>query len=104
MIGLMQRRAAGVTTGRSTPSTGNPYLFIVGCPRSGTTLLQRIVDAHPLIAMTPETQWVARWCNRKGLTSGGCVNRACDVSGGRFLEDADQIVAIRGVSVLEKIA
>ena len=72
----MQRRAAGVTTGRSTPSTGNPYLFIVGCPRSGTTLLQRIVDAHPLIAMTPETQWVARWYNRKSLTSGGCVNRA----------------------------
>lgn len=25
-------------------------MFIVTCPRSGTTLLQRIVDAHPDIA------------------------------------------------------
>src|ERR687894_1929708 len=24
----------------------NPNVFIVGCPRAGTTLLQRIVDAH----------------------------------------------------------
>jgi hypothetical protein len=33
-------------------------VFIVGCPRSGTTLLQRIVDAHPQIAVTPETHWI----------------------------------------------
>src|SRR5215472_17428060 len=32
----------------------NPYVFIVGCPRSGTTLPQRMLDAHPKIAMTPE--------------------------------------------------
>jgi hypothetical protein len=36
----------------------NPFVFIVGCPRSGTTLLQRIVDAHPQIAITPETHWI----------------------------------------------
>jgi hypothetical protein len=36
----------------------NPYVFIVGCPRSGTTLLRRIVDAHPEIAITPETHWI----------------------------------------------
>jgi sulfotransferase family protein len=36
----------------------NPYLFIVGCPRSGTTLLSRIVDAHPQIAVLPETHWI----------------------------------------------
>jgi hypothetical protein len=40
-------------------STGrNPYLFIVGCARSGTTLLQRIVDAHPDIAIIHEMHWV----------------------------------------------
>ena len=38
----------------------NPYAFIVGCPRSGTSLLQRMVDAHPVIAITPETNWIAR--------------------------------------------
>lgn len=29
--------------------------FIVGCPRSGTTLLRRMLDAHPDIAVAPET-------------------------------------------------
>src|SRR5579864_4676725 len=38
----------------------NPYVFIVGCPRSGTTLLQRIADAHPQLAITPEAQWIPR--------------------------------------------
>ena len=39
----------------------NPYVFIVGCPRSGTTLLRRIVDAHPAIAILPvETHWIPK--------------------------------------------
>jgi hypothetical protein len=38
----------------------NPYVFIVGCPRSGTTLLQRMVNAHPDIAITPESHWIPR--------------------------------------------
>lgn len=29
--------------------------FIVGCPRSGTTLLRRMLDAHPDVAVAPET-------------------------------------------------
>ncbi len=29
----------------------NPYDFIIGCPRSGTTLLQRIVGAQPASAV-----------------------------------------------------
>ncbi len=33
----------------------NPFVFIVGCPRSGTTLLQRVVDAHPRLAII--NQW-----------------------------------------------
>jgi hypothetical protein len=36
------------------------HLFIVGCARSGTTLLHRIVDAHPQIAITPEMHWITR--------------------------------------------
>jgi hypothetical protein len=38
----------------------NPYLFIVGAPRSGTTLLRRLVDAHPDIAVTRETHWITK--------------------------------------------
>ncbi|MCG5217255.1 sulfotransferase family protein [Streptosporangium sp. KLBMP 9127] len=33
-------------------------LFIVGCPRSGTTLLQLMMHAHPRIAIPPETRFV----------------------------------------------
>lgn len=52
----------------------NPYLFIVGCPRSGTTLLRRIVDAHPEIAITRETHWIPEFFKRRtGITSDGLV-------------------------------
>ena len=39
----------------------DPYLCIVGCARSGTTLLHRIVDAHPLLAITPEMHWISHY-------------------------------------------
>ncbi len=52
----------------------NPYVFIVGCPRSGTTLLRRMVDAHRQIAITHETHWIAkRFEKRTGLTPEGFV-------------------------------
>lgn len=31
--------------------------FIVGCPRSGTTLLQSILDSHPDVAVPPESHF-----------------------------------------------
>jgi hypothetical protein len=50
----------------------NPFVFFVGCPRSGTTLVRRMVDAHPQIAMTPETHWVVETFERRmGLTDDG---------------------------------
>src|SRR5258708_32048607 len=57
----------------------NPYVFIVGCPRSGTTLLQRMADAHPQMAITHESQWfdkrwIVEWLDaRRGLTPEGFV-------------------------------
>jgi len=52
----------------------NPYLFIVGCPRSGTTLLRRMLDAHPLVAIPREQHWLPKWFERrKGLTPEGLV-------------------------------
>jgi hypothetical protein len=32
--------------------------FVVGVPRSGTTLLRLFLDAHPDLAIPPETQWL----------------------------------------------
>src|ERR687896_1092550 len=52
----------------------NPYVFIVGHPRSGTTLLRRMVDAHPAIAITPETHWILRYFeSRTGITPDGFI-------------------------------
>lgn len=52
----------------------NPYVFIVGCTRSGTTLLRRMVDAHPQIAITFETHWIPVFFEqRTGLTPDGLV-------------------------------
>lgn len=52
----------------------NPYLFVVGCARSGTTLLRRMLDAHPHIAMTRETHWISRIDEQRvGLTADGRV-------------------------------
>ncbi len=33
-------------------------IFVLGCPRSGTTLLQTMLHAHPRIAIPPETRFV----------------------------------------------
>jgi hypothetical protein len=55
----------------------NPYMFIVGAARSGTTLLQRMLDAHPLLAVVNETYWVSRkFRERNGLTREGMVTPA----------------------------
>jgi hypothetical protein len=52
----------------------NPFVFIVGCPRSGTTLLGRMVDAHPDIAVIHEGRFAPDWFERRrGLTPDGFV-------------------------------
>ncbi|MGF1524208.1 MAG: sulfotransferase [Leptolyngbyaceae cyanobacterium] len=39
--------------------------FIVGCPRSGTTLLQQMLDAHPEVAVAPETHFMRLFWNAR---------------------------------------
>ena len=52
----------------------NPYVFIVGCARSGTTLLERMVDAHPEIAITHQWHGIPQvFERRKGMTAEGLV-------------------------------
>ena len=36
----------------------NPYVFAVGCPRSGTTLLQRMLDAHPRLTVANDPSFI----------------------------------------------
>lgn len=47
--------------GRRRPRTGRPpAAFVVGIARSGTTLLRLMLDAHPLLAIPPETHFVPK--------------------------------------------
>jgi hypothetical protein len=46
----------------------NPYVFVVGCQRSGTTLTERLLDAHPQIAMTHETRWIPEVLEQRAVT------------------------------------
>src|SRR5260370_20142470 len=58
------------------PQVANSYVFIVGCPRSGTTLLQRMINAHPQIAITPESHWIPRLIEKPwAATPEGAVTR-----------------------------
>ena len=68
---LARRKLPGMTPG------SNPYLFVVGAARSGTTLLQRMLDAHPLLAVVNETYWLPRkYWERAELTQDEAVTPA----------------------------
>ena len=43
-----------------------PAPFVVGVPRPGTTLLRLMLDAHPLVAILPETHFVPKLLRRCG--------------------------------------
>src|SRR3990172_7495789 len=45
----------------------NPYLLVVGCPRSGTTLLQRMLDSHPRLAVANDTHFITRALQKTAL-------------------------------------
>jgi hypothetical protein len=52
----------------------NPFAFIVGNPRSGTTLLRHIVDSHSQIAFLLESAWFMNWFEKRiGLNAEGLV-------------------------------
>ncbi len=52
----------------------NPFLFVVGCPRSGTTIFMRMLNAHKQIAIMSEIGWIPeRFERRDGVTADGLV-------------------------------
>ncbi len=55
---MMEPRSGREETKRTM--SRNPYVFVVGCPRSGTTLLQRMLDHHPRLAVANDTHFIPR--------------------------------------------
>jgi hypothetical protein len=49
---------------RRSEAARAPAPFIVGAPRSGTTLLRLMLDAHPELAIPPETYFVPKAAKR----------------------------------------
>ena len=43
----------------------HPHFFVVGCPRSGTTLLQRMLDAHPQLAVANDAHFIHHGIHRR---------------------------------------
>jgi Ser/Thr protein kinase RdoA (MazF antagonist) len=71
------KRSGAVVSRTAADSSPNPYLFIVGNPRSGTTLLRRMVDAHPQLTITRESHWIPHFYkDRTGLTPDDMVTPA----------------------------
>src|SRR3712207_893092 len=70
----------------------NPYVFIVGSARSGTTRLERIVDSHPHIAIIHQSRFIPYFFEgRRGLTPEGLVTTKL----------VDRLLEARGVKNLE---
>lgn len=73
-------------------ATLDARVFVVGCPRSGTTLVQSLLNAHPAVRSFPETHAFMEsladppW-DRLGLASRGSTDRIRS-----FLEDVDRSV------------
>jgi hypothetical protein len=54
----------------------NPFLFVLGAPRSGTRMLGRLLDGHPEIAVVHEARFVPGWfVHRRGVTADGYATR-----------------------------
>lgn len=52
------RLSAPIPSVRTQPVAAPPPIFVVGCFRSGTSLLRRILDSHSRIACPPESKFV----------------------------------------------
>lgn len=48
----------------SEPLQTNDPFFVVGMPRSGTTLLSSFLSAHPRLTVSPETHYLSHWLPR----------------------------------------
>ena len=51
-------------------ATRNPIVFAVGCARSGTTLLQRMLDNHPELAVANDTHFILSAIDKATLQGG----------------------------------
>jgi len=75
-----------------------PLVFLVGCSRSGTTLLQSLLAAHPAIWSLPETKffYYANPCHEPKRQALGLVSRRLKPSLVQLAQDIQQPRLVEG--------
>jgi len=84
-----------MTASKSTPP--RPGIVILGTPRSGTTLLRRILDVHPGIACPPETYLLgaaARFLHEEAFSPGLRIGVLAGLGYAGF-DEADVLARLR---------
>lgn len=71
-----------------SPHVDSPAFFVVGCPRSGTTLLQRMLDAHPWLAVVNDSHFIPRALEKLDPALITAVERHGDVPLSRSLVES----------------
>ncbi|MBL4614115.1 MAG: sulfotransferase, partial [Magnetovibrio sp.] len=91
-----------VTT-QKTPNDQATPVFLVGFPRSGTTLLDQIIDTHPGFATLEEKPFINNIAKAVSTLPGGYPNALADLSNAQ-LDDlrADYWTAVHGELELQK--
>ncbi|PRQ06551.1 sulfotransferase family protein [Enhygromyxa salina] len=80
--------------------SGKPGIVVLGSPRSGTTLLRRLLDAHPNIACPPETYLLsaaARFLHADQFAAGLRIGVLDGLSFAGF-EEAEVLARLRGLT------
>ena len=82
-------------------------IFVVGCPRSGTTLLSLMIHAHPRLAMPPESRFLlptwrarARFGDLSTPQQRKQLARACTSKGSRVRDLGLQPQAVAATQIL----
>jgi hypothetical protein len=90
---------------RSRKPAGPPAPFIVGVTRSGTTLLRLMLDAHPEMAIPPETHFVPQLIKKTRKRGISCEEAHGVVTGHRQWGDfgLDSGELLRRYCALERI-
>ena len=71
----------------------NKRIFLVGCPRSGTTLLQSLISSHPSITSFPETKF---FVSLVGQERTRCFGHKAQSTKKRFRNSIDNLILSSG--------